>query len=106
MYGADIALVHFNRIISSHEEVLEEISKLGFRPATILELLEYGEARPTIQRVAMVYALGSPWARKGSPHIKFPNLSLSLSQDRRVDLSTFYPEQLEYIWFAVAKRKI
>ena len=53
-------LVHFNRNIGS-EDALRELDKMGFRPATIEELLAFGAQNPEEQRKYPIVALGSVW---------------------------------------------
>ena len=58
----DVAIepVHFNRGISS-DNALRELDKMGFRPATLPELLAFGEKYPDVQRRFPIVALGSVW---------------------------------------------
>lgn len=51
-------LLHFGRAISS-KNALAEMSKLGFRPATLEELLSFGAQNTEVQREFSVVALGS-----------------------------------------------
>ncbi len=51
-------LLHFGRNISS-ENVITEMKKLGYRPATIWELLAFGTQNPELQRQFPIVALGS-----------------------------------------------
>ncbi len=51
-------LIHLNRFIS-RSEAISEIDRLGFRPATIHELLDFGSKYPHIQREFVIVALGS-----------------------------------------------
>ncbi len=60
----NVELVHFGRYIES-DEVISEMEKLGLRPATLPELLAFGEKYPDIQREYPVIALGSMWTRPG-----------------------------------------
>lgn len=50
-------LFHFNRLISS-ESAVAELDKMGFRPATVRELLSFGAKYPEMQREFPVVALG------------------------------------------------
>lgn len=54
----DMSLFHFNKDISSENEVLK-MDEAGYRPATLMELLVIGEKYPEIQREFPVVALGS-----------------------------------------------
>lgn len=63
-------LVHFNRFIES-DEVIQELDKRGFRPATIEELLAFGTKYPEMQKQFSIVALGSFWQHLGRRHIPF-----------------------------------
>jgi len=54
----DIELVHFNRVMES-DDVLKELDKMGFRPATLPELLAFGAKYLDKQREFPIVALGS-----------------------------------------------
>jgi len=56
----DIELVHFNRVMES-DDVLKELDKMGFRPATLPELLAFGAKYLDKQREFPIVALGSAW---------------------------------------------
>lgn len=56
-------LVHHDRTAST-EEVEPEIERLGLRPATIEELLAFGETYPDVQREFPVVELGSSWVNR------------------------------------------
>lgn len=51
-------LIHFNKFISSDNAVLD-MDKLGYRSATIHELLSFGAKNPDVQRQFTIVALGS-----------------------------------------------
>lgn len=53
-------LFHFNRDISS-DDVISEMDKSGYRPATLMELLVLGILFPELQRQFPIVALGSIW---------------------------------------------
>ncbi|MGH9460150.1 MAG: hypothetical protein ACRD1X_02955 [Vicinamibacteria bacterium] len=55
-----IELVHFNRVMST-DDVLSELDRRGLRPATLPELLAFGEKYPEKQRKFPIIALGSVW---------------------------------------------
>ena len=55
-----IKLVHFDRSIGS-ENAIEELDKMGLRPAEGCELLAFGEKYPEVQREFPINALGSVW---------------------------------------------
>lgn len=54
----DVYLLFFDRVLSSRAAI-REIDKLGFRPATIRELLSLGAQYPDLQRNDPIVALGS-----------------------------------------------
>ncbi|MCG2694619.1 hypothetical protein L6261_00860, partial [Candidatus Parcubacteria bacterium] len=54
----EVALFHFNKTMTS-EQVIAEMDKVGYRPATIWELLGLGIAQPNLQREFPIIALGS-----------------------------------------------
>ena len=56
----DVELVHFNRPISS-DDALHELDRMGFRAATLPELLAFGSKYPEEQRKYPIVALGSVW---------------------------------------------
>ena len=53
-------LFHFNCDISSND-VISEMDKGGYRPATLMELLALGILFPELQRQFSIVALGSVW---------------------------------------------
>lgn len=57
-------LFHFNRDISS-DDVISEMDKAGYRPATLMELLVLGFLFPELQRQFPIVALGSRWHGAG-----------------------------------------
>jgi uridine phosphorylase len=59
-----VCLVKLNRAISS-EDVIEELSLLGLRAATLKELLALGTTQPDLQRSNTIVALGSTWRDHG-----------------------------------------
>ncbi|MDO8467243.1 MAG: hypothetical protein Q7S83_03850 [bacterium] len=59
-----LELIHFNRSISS-DDAIAELKRLGYRPATIWELLVFGMTYPEKQREFPIVALGSVWRRWG-----------------------------------------
>lgn len=59
-----VDVMAFNRRINS-EEVVEELDRLGFRPATIHELLTFGAQYPDFQDDYNLVALGSPFQDRG-----------------------------------------
>ncbi len=63
-------LVHFNRFIGS-DEVIRELDKRGFRPATIEELLAFGAKYPEMQIQFPIVALGSLWRHLGHRDVPY-----------------------------------
>ncbi|KKT49279.1 MAG: hypothetical protein UW41_C0009G0046 [Candidatus Collierbacteria bacterium GW2011_GWC2_44_18] len=59
-----IYLLNFDGDISS-ENALQEMNKLGLRPATLKELLALGAQHPNLQRKDVIVALGSTWRGSG-----------------------------------------
>ncbi len=55
-----IELIHFGRNMETNE-VLSELDKMELRPATLKELLAFGEKYPNLQRKFPIIALGSVW---------------------------------------------
>ena len=55
-----IVLAHFNRL-TSDDEVIRELDKVGYRPAEAHELLAFAVKYPDIQRKFSILALGSVW---------------------------------------------
>lgn len=60
----ELALFHFNRVISS-DDAIREMDQAGYRPAKIEELLALGVKRPDLQRQFPIIALASPWQGSG-----------------------------------------
>jgi|SRR3989339_35170 len=61
----EVALFHFNKTMTS-EDVIAEMKKDGYRPATIFELLALGVTQPELQRGFPIIALGSDCTLDGS----------------------------------------
>ena len=62
-------LVHLNKVVSS-EQALQELESRNLRPATLRELLAFGEKYPDEQRKYSIVALGSVgryWDGRGVP---------------------------------------
>jgi hypothetical protein len=65
-------LVNLGRPARSPKQAEWEMAKCGLRPATVEELLAFGEAYPDIQREFFVIALGSIWADpNGRRHVAY-----------------------------------
>ena len=61
---SEVELVHLKRRVST-DEALEELDRMGCRPAELRELLAFGEKYPDVQREFPVVALGSVWQDPG-----------------------------------------
>lgn len=59
---ATVDLFHYGKDMST-DEVLADLDKQGYRPATLKELLALGEKHPDLQREFPIIALGSVWRR-------------------------------------------
>lgn len=59
-----LELLHFNKVMFS-DQVLTEMKKRSLRPATLSELLAFGEKYPEEQRKYPIVALGSVWRHWG-----------------------------------------
>ena len=55
-----VELIHFNHVIST-KDALNELDKMGYRPAELHELLAFGEKHPDVQCEFPIMALGSVW---------------------------------------------
>jgi hypothetical protein len=63
-------LIHLDKYVSSDDAVIK-MDRLGFRPATIHELLSFGAKNPDVQREFPVVALGSSCKVDGRRHVAF-----------------------------------
>jgi hypothetical protein len=66
----EIGLFHFKRNISS-EDVIASMKAEGFRPATMRELLGFGEHNPELQREFPIVALGQVAVLGGRRRVGF-----------------------------------
>ena len=57
---ATVELFRYGKDMST-DEVLAELDKQGYRPATLKELLAIGEKHPDLQKEFPIFALGSVW---------------------------------------------
>jgi len=57
-------LIHYGKLISS-DEIIQDLDQRGLRPATLAELLAFGEKYPDEQRKYPIVALGSVWQHWG-----------------------------------------
>lgn len=97
----DIYLIHFNYSIEFNEAI-EEMNKIGMRPASIMELLALGAEYPNLQRNFEIVALGSVyddggWSNTGTRFVPF------LSEDNskfRVVIVANHEEWHAYYRFA------
>ncbi len=60
-YDAEYKLFHFNRNISSSDNMIKEMDKDEYRPGTLAELLVLGETQLELQKQFPIIALGSVW---------------------------------------------
>ena len=65
----EFGMFHFNKVMDSSEDVIAEMKKVGFRPATMKELFAYGEKNPEEQRKCPIIALGSVAGLSGGRHV-------------------------------------
>lgn len=96
-----VELVHFDRSIGSGDALLE-LDKMGFRPATLPELLAFGEKYPDVQLQFPIVALGSVW--RG---LRGPRRVASLWGDagrRDLRLDWFENDWNAYCRFAVVRK--
>lgn len=66
----EVVLFHFNKSMSS-EAAIAEMDKVGYRPATIWELLGLAVKEPDLQRKFPIIALGSVCELCGIRHVAF-----------------------------------
>jgi hypothetical protein len=76
----------FKKDISS-EDVLKELDKEGYRPATVTELLALAEIDPDLQRQFVIFSLGSVWRRSATDYY-VPYLGAG-DDERGLDLDGF-----------------
>lgn len=88
-------LFHFGKDISS-EDVIFEMDKSGYRPATLPELLALGEAHPDLQRQFPIIALGSVWRVAAGSRI-VPALAVD-GYGRKLHLFWFGPA-----WYVICR---
>lgn len=83
----EIALFHFDRDVMS-KSVLARLDKLGYRPATLPELLSLGAAFPKLQDQFPIAALGSQW-REDKRYLSRARIPFLMNCSRR-DLALFF----------------
>lgn len=99
--NVEIQLVHFDRVIES-EEAIEELDKMGLRPAKIEELLAFGAKYPKVQREFPIVALGSVWRfAHGLRHVPYLGRS---GAGRGLSLGWFEGEWVERCRFAAVSK--
>lgn len=81
----EIHLLHFGKLMST-AQVLAEIEKQNFRPATLQELLAVGEQHSELQREFPIVALGSVWQIPSGPRDVVPCL-FEGGRERLLDLN-------------------
>lgn len=97
----EVEIVKIGKYLTT-EEVLAELSKQGFSPATMTDLLHFGIQYPDEQRKYPIVALGSVWARPiGNPNVGY---LYGNSDNRRLDLDWFNAQWgADYRFLAVRK---
>lgn len=90
--GLDMALFHFKRGFSSNSAI-SEMAKVGYRPATMKELLAFGEKNPELQRKFPIVELGSVTWLGDRPHV-----GCLFSDVSKRSLNLFY---LGYGWYDI-----
>jgi len=97
----EVVLFHFGRSISS-EDAISEMSKAGYRPAKIEELLALGAAYPELQKEFPIVALGSAW-QSPDGNRRVPCL-LWFGRERYLDLYWFGLDWDEDYRFAAVRK--
>jgi hypothetical protein len=65
----EVFLIHFNCAMASGL-VPRELDQIGYRPATLVELLAFGQKYPELQRKFPIIAIGSIWrSPEGNPNV-------------------------------------
>jgi len=96
-----VEIIHFNRCIST-DEALQELNKLGYRPAELRELLVFGEKYPKVQCEFPIVALGSVW-KNPSGHKIVPYLYKN-GRDRNLCLHWIDFDWYEIYRFAAVRK--
>lgn len=55
----EFGMYHFGKVMDSSEDVIAEMKKDGYRPATMKELLSFGKKNKNLQKKFPIIALGS-----------------------------------------------
>ncbi len=87
----EVVLFHFDKTMTS-EQVIAEMDKQGFKPASIEELLALGSSKPDLQKQFPIIALDSVW-RNPNGRRCVPCLYYDGSR-RKLDLDWF-----DFSWF-------
>ncbi len=74
--GADPKVFHFNRSISS-EDAIKEMDEVGYKPAMIWDLLNYGAKNPEEQQKFPIIGLGSVGEVHGGRYVPYLNRCVS-----------------------------
>lgn len=96
----EITLFHFGKTTTS-EEVLAEMEKQGYRPATIEELLALGASQPELQKQFPIVAFGSCWRSQGGRR-RVPYLYWSCNE-RELNLGWFEDDWGGYCRFLAVR---
>ena len=78
----DVMIINFNKDIGS-DEAIAEMDKLGVRPLTYEELIQYGIAHPEHQKQKIFVGLGSKHTLDGNP--RAPILGVNDDGERSLD---------------------
>jgi hypothetical protein len=98
-----VKIFDFKKDISS-EDVLKELDKEGYRPATLTELLALAEIGPELQEQFPVIALGSVW-RRSDVDRSVPCLRVRDSGGRSLDLYWFDDDWRVYCRFLAIRKE-
>jgi len=97
----EIVLFHPDREIES-DDAIAEMEQFGLRPATLTELLAFGETYPETQREFPIICLGSSWVNADGhryvPYLEYWN------DGRSLYLNWFDFEWYDYCRFAAVRK--
>ncbi|MEK7611754.1 MAG: hypothetical protein AAB407_00160 [Patescibacteria group bacterium] len=98
-----VGLIHLNRI-SSIYDVRDEISRMGYCPIGLYELLALGEHYPNLQREFPIVALASVWRVPGGCHVREVPYLAGDSSDRSLGLRNLEASWPEFFRFAAIRK--
>jgi len=96
----EVVLFHFGRNISS-DDAIAEMTKAGYRPAKVEELLDLGASQPELQKQFPIVGLGSAWQHPNG-HRYVPSLYW-FDAKRNLDLLWFESDWDEDYHFAAVR---